>query len=356
MYRLDWYITRQIAIWTAIALLVLVSFRSINVLVEELGSLGHGDYQTLEILYVVLLRTPGYMYEVFPMSLLVGGLLALGGMARNQEITAMRAAGISVWRLFRALLKTGVLITFVALIIGEVLAPGMRQESEQLRAQWLKYPSILQTKYGVWVRDGDAFVNIQRIKPNGELRNIRTYHFNEDGSLNTMRNALRAEYDDSSDWVLRNVRETRFEGDSVVSQTMKMTQMEAHLDADMMSKLGTDPQILSIIDLYEYNSFLHRNEQSVPEYEIAFWSKLAIPVLSLLMLLLALPFTINNMRNVDVGRNLVAGALLGVLIYLVNKSAAFLALIYAVSPIAVAWVPVLLLATVIMLYMRRISG
>ena len=355
MFKLDWYITKVIAIWTSVVLVILISFRSINVLVDELGYLGRADYQMLEIIYVVLLRTPGFMYEVFPISLLLGGLMALGGLARNREIIALRAAGVSIWRLFRSLVKSGIILVLVGLFIGEVVAPGMLQQSEQLRAKWLKYPSILQTKYGIWLRDANTFVNIRRIRPDGELRNITTYHFSEDGSLGLMRNALRAEYSVSKGWILRNVRETRFEDPKVYSRTVSEVPMEAHLDSDMMTKLGVDPQILSIIDLYEYNSFLRRNEQSVPEYEVAFWSKLAIPALSILMLILAMPFALSTLRDTDIPRRLMMGAIVGVVVFLINKSANFIGIIYNVSPIALAWGPVFILAGALVLYLRRIA-
>jgi lipopolysaccharide export system permease protein len=352
--KLDWYFVRSVAIWTAVVLLVLVSFYSIGVLVDELNAVGKANYGAAQAVYIVLLRTPNFMHEVFAVSLLLGGLLAFGGLARNNEIIAMRAAGVSIFRLFKSVMKTGILMVSVGLIIGEVIAPTLQHKSDQLRAHWLNYPTLLQSIHGVWLRDQNNFINIQSIRPNGELNNLSIYQFDDQHRLQTLLMAAKAELRDGQ-WLLLDVQETRLHDTRVETELLISKTMDIGLDPDFVKNVSIEPEMLSILALRDYNNFLKKNQLSIPEYEIAFWTRLAVPVIGLLMLLIALPFALASTRNIDIAKRLTMGAILGVVIILVLKSASFAGVVYNLPPIIVAWGPVLVLALGVAYTVRRLA-
>lgn len=354
MQRLDWYIARTLFLWTVVVLFVLASFRIIALFVGELSSVGKGDYDVAGILVLTLLRTPSYLYEVLPISFLLGGLLGLGSLAKHRELIALKSAGVSIWRLLGALLKAGAIMMIVGLVVGEVIAPGLNQESEQLRATWLHKQSVLQTKYGVWIRDGNTFVNISDISPDGRLENLHIYAFQETGQLAYMQSASTANFENDR-WQLWDVFETNLTQDGADMRRLDQTPLRVNLDADMLVKLGVDPALLTLKDLYDYIEFLKRNDQRIPEYELAFWSKLATPVIAILLLILSLPFVAGNLRNVDIAQRLVVGAIIGVVIFVINKSFGYVAIVYSVSAVLVTWLPVLVLAIATYIYLRRVA-
>ena len=343
MQRIDWYILRVISTWFLIILTILVSFRAIGFLVRETGDIGQGDYQLIHVLFVTLMRVPGFIYEIFPAAVLFGGLMGLGGLARNQELMAMRAAGVSIGRLVKSLLKTGVILAVGGVLVGETVAPVLEQESEVKRAEWLHQQTILQSEYGVWIRDAKSYVNIRRINPDRKISDIAVYTFADDGVLKMMQSATGAKYD-GKQWILQNVSELELgeKGNTLVQVSHR--KLGVDLKMGLLLNLGVDPAFLSMSELYNYISFLHDNEQRSPEYEVVFWSKTVIPVLSVLLLLLSLPFVIKDIRNADMGKHLMAGSITGVLFFLVSKTAGFAGVVYDVSPLLVAWIPVLIIA------------
>ena len=353
MQRIDWYILRVISTWFLIILAILVSFRAIGFLVRETGDIGQGDYQLIHVLFVTLMRVPGFIYEIFPAAVLFGGLMGLGGLARNQELMAMRAAGVSIGRLVKSLLKTGLILAAGGVLVGETVAPALEQESEVKRAEWLHQQTILQTKYGVWIRDAKSYVNIRRINPERKISDIAVYTFADDGILKMMQSATGAKYDGKR-WILQDVSELQLgeEGNTLVQVSHR--ELDLDLKMGLLLNLGVDPAFLSMTELYNYISFLHDNEQRSPEYEVIFWSKMIVPVLSVLLLLLSLPFVIKDIRNADMGKHLMAGAIVGVLFFLVSKTAGFAGVVYDVSPLLVAWIPVLFIAAATAWLYRRL--
>lgn len=353
MQRIDWYLLRVIATWFLIILTILVSFRAIGFLVRETGDIGRGDYQLTHVFLLTLMRVPGFLYEIFPAAVLFGGLMGLGALARNQELMAMRAAGVSIGRLVKSLVKTGLILAVGGVLIGETVAPALEQESEVKRAEWLNQQTILQSKYGVWIRDARTYVNIRRINPNRKISDIAVYTFAENGALETMQSATGAKYD-GKQWILQNVSELELGEKNNTLVQFSHRDLGLELEMGLLLNLGVDPAFLSMTELYDYISFLHDNEQRSPEYEVVFWSKMVVPVLSILLLLLSLPFVIKDIRNADMGKHLMVGSITGVLFFLVSKTAGFAGVIYDVSPLLVAWIPVLFIAAATAWLYRRL--
>lgn len=351
--RIDWYILRVITTWFFIILAVLVSFRAIGFLVRETGDIGRGDYQLTHVLFVTLMRVPGFIYEIFPAAVLFGGLMGLGGLARHQELMAMRAAGVSIGRLVKSLVKTGLILAIGGVLVGETVAPALEQESEVKRAEWLNEKTILQSRYGVWIRDAKTYVNIRRINPLRKISDIAVYTFDDDGALKMMQSASGAKYD-GKQWLLQNVSELELGENGNTLVQISHRELGLDLKMGMLLNLGVDPAFLSMTELYDYISFLHDNEQRSPEYEVVFWSKMVVPVLSVLLLLLSLPFVTRDIRNADMGKHLMAGSITGVLFFLVSKTAGFAGVVYDASPLLVAWIPVLLIAAATAWLYRRL--
>jgi lipopolysaccharide export system permease protein len=63
--------------------------------INELQSLGRGNYQLRYMALFVLLTLPGHIYELAPIAVLIGTLYALTMLARHSEITVLRASGLS---------------------------------------------------------------------------------------------------------------------------------------------------------------------------------------------------------------------------------------------------------------------
>jgi lipopolysaccharide export system permease protein len=86
---------------------------------------------------------------------------------------------------------------------------------------------------------------------------------------------------------------------------------------------------------------------------VVFWSKLASPVIGIMMLIMSLPFVMRDIRSSDIGKHLMAGILIGVVFFLISQTLGFAGIIYNVSPVLVAWSPVVLLGIAIVFLYRR---
>ena len=134
MNILDRYIFRTVATTTLVALLVLLLIEFFLGLLTELKDIGNGNYGFLAMLRYLLLIQPQRLYELFPMALLIGGLLGMGALASSSELIVMRAAGLSLTRLTGSALQTGLLLSVIVLVLGEFVAPSLEQIADEQRA------------------------------------------------------------------------------------------------------------------------------------------------------------------------------------------------------------------------------
>ena len=82
-------------------------------------------------------------------------------LARSQELTIMRASGMSKLRLSVSVLISAALLMVMALLIGEFLAEPLEQLADQQKA-FAKYANIsFAGAGGAWIRDGDTILNVQ---------------------------------------------------------------------------------------------------------------------------------------------------------------------------------------------------
>ena len=118
MNVLTGYIVREILKGSFIAVLLLLTLFNLFTFSDELNDVG-GGYDLKHIFYYLALTSPTVFYELVPASALLGSLFILGAMGNNRELIAMRAAGLSVFGIIKAVMLAGAILVFISTLIGE---------------------------------------------------------------------------------------------------------------------------------------------------------------------------------------------------------------------------------------------
>ncbi len=122
--------------------LVLISefFRELNFYIETKASfLSVGQY--------LLLNLPWWIIQVLPVAVLLAVLFSLGKLAKQNEITAIKAAGINVYRILILFSLLGVGIGVTEIVLREAVIPFTIVKAEQVRATIRKEPQKIRNDY-----------------------------------------------------------------------------------------------------------------------------------------------------------------------------------------------------------------
>jgi len=351
--RLDRYIAVSIAKATGMTLLVLVALLLFFNLVDELDQVNKGDYKVGDALLVAFLTAPRYLFEVFPISALLGSLLGLGGLAARSELIAMRAAGFSIRGIVLAVLKVGLLMMLVVVLFSELLAPPAEQYAQSLRAEKLTGQPTLATPYGFWARDGQAYVNIRNLGSGYQLQDIHIYEFDDADRLRLATHADTAAFQ-GDHWTLHGISQSELLEGQVKARSLASARWDSLLDPAVLSVVVVRPTMLPIWELAEYIGFMRENAQSAIEYEVAFWLKVVNPIATLAMLFLAVPLVVGGQRGTSMGHRVFLGAIIGAVFFLLTRALSYVSVVYSINPMLTAFVPAAALIGVTVMLLRRV--
>lgn len=292
---LDRYIMRK---YLAIFLLVFLALLSISVIVtffERIDNI-YEHNQSLSLLFrYIQYRIPEFANYILPVSVLSATLLTLGLLTKSNEITAMKACGLSIYRLVLSLLVVAGLVSLFAFGLQERLVPPANKKAEEV---WNRINEIPARSYGYldrrWVLSQDkqrifhysyfepssggfSQLSILEIDPSSWLLKGRTYA----DKARLEGHVLRL----SQGWSrsFPGERQTRFE--AFESKEIPLAE-----DAGYFIKEVKEPSLMSYGELKKYTSEVEAMGFETTRFKVDLNSKLSFPLVSLVMALLAIPF------------------------------------------------------------------
>jgi lipopolysaccharide export system permease protein len=338
MKLLDRYIAAAMAKGTGIALLVIMGLNVFFSIIEEIDELGEGSYGISKMLEYVALTLPRGIYELFPTAALIGGLSGMGALAVNGELVAMRASGLSVWRIVRSVMQAGLLLLVVVVALGEGLAPVAEQYAQRLRAGALDKHVSYMGREGVWVRDQSRYIYVNKIFNNDTLADVSVFEFDQSRQLISSMHADTAAYRGGK-WVLHNMRQTLLAGESVKTRVEETSTVPALLAPELINVVVLQPENMSVQDIRQFLGYLQTNGLETQQYRYALYSRFVTPASVLLMLFISVPFVFGSLRSTGTGQRFLVGIMAGFGFYLTNQLAAQAGQVYGWSPLLVSIVP-----------------
>jgi lipopolysaccharide export system permease protein len=345
MKILDRYIAVTVVTGTLVALLIVVGLDVFFNVIAQLDNVGRENYTLMTLVQFVALITPQSMYQLFPMAALLGSLMGLGGLSANSELIAMRASGLSIWRIIRSIMQVGVLMLVVAVIVGEVVAPVAEQHGQKLRAAAMNRAISFLSSRGLWVRDENLFINARRVLADNTLTDLTIYEFDDETRLKVVMQAVKAQYRDGQ-WILQDVSRTEFTDDRVLVRHEEQLARTSTLTPELLGVVALKPENMSIRDIDQFIGYLEENGLDTRQYRYAFWGRFMTPLAALVMLFISVPFVFGSLRSVSAGQRVFIGMLVGFGFYLVSQIVSQVGQVFGLNPLLTMLVP----GTVFMLF------
>jgi len=148
MRLLDRYLFRELLTPMAYCLGGFLIFWISYDLFTELDKLQENKLHLLDVLGYSLARTPEFLVTILPVALLLALLYSLTNHARHNEITAMRAAGVSLWRICAPHLAVGLAASAVLFALNELLVPRGAAWADHILHRYVPNPEVAEMQQG----------------------------------------------------------------------------------------------------------------------------------------------------------------------------------------------------------------
>ena len=321
-----------------LVLLVLLALDAVSDILDQTGEL-RGDYNLGAALLYVILKIPGSAVDYLGFAALIGCLIGIGGLSNSSELTVMRAAGVSARQILFMVLKPTLVIIVAGALVAEFVAPGLEQIA-QSRKDLLRGTVSAQQAEGTWVRDGEDFLHVNSVYPDGILFGVSHFRMFQ-GELEFMRFAERVTFDGEI-WHEQQVRETLFGEGYTDTAIFAQRVWDTGLTPDILKMASLRPEQLSVRDLLTFSEYLGSETKIAATYQVALWTKIFQPLAIAALVLIGLSFVYGASRSVPMSQRIFAGIVVAVVFKLAQDILGPASTIWGFSPAIAVAIPILI--------------
>jgi LPS export ABC transporter permease LptG/LPS export ABC transporter permease LptF len=304
---LDLYVAREYARVLALAVVSLLGIFYISTFIDLVDKLFRGQTTTATLLRYFYFQTPQFVYFVIPMAVLVSALVTVGVMTKNSELMVMRACGISLYRTAVPLFVFALCASGVLFMLQDKVLASANREADRLNRQIRNWAPLLTSSSRLWV-----------IGPNSEI-----YHYDVFDPVGTQFMHLwvyRVDpkkwrltgmtYADDAKWVNGEWRArggwnrdfemtTRRGGpDHMAVRYDTFTNRQLPIaPASYFKSDVPDPEQMTYSELRQYIVKLRETGSDETPSVVALQTKLAFPLVTVIMTLIAVPFAVTTGRR-----------------------------------------------------------
>lgn len=346
------YLIKQLSIFSLYALLALLALYSFFDIINEIGDVGEGSYSGIKMMQYVLLQAPAHAYELMPLAVLIGGLIALSQLAASSEMTVIKTSGMSTSNIIMMILSFGGLFAIATALLGEWAAPVASRYAENMKTTATS-GKISTGAEGLWIKEQNNIINVREMLPDQTLIGIKVYRHDADFKLSESWQAESARIQADGSWQLNQVAKSILHREKVSTQQVETEIWQANIESRLLDVLLVKPNQMSLSALTAYLTHLKNNQQQTEQYEIEWWRKLMYPIATMVMALVALAFTPQSTRHGNMGLKLFFGICLGLAFHFAGRLFGFTSQLYGVPPFLAALLPTAIFATWAVLLIRK---
>jgi lipopolysaccharide export system permease protein len=352
-YLVTRYLLALLACWSAAGLVLF--------LLELFGksaSFDTYDTSATAVTAYLVLKIPNLLLDAYPATTLFAVLLSFGLLARNNEILAIRAGGVSPWRMLRAVLATSVAVSVFALAWAEYVVPVASSRSRLIRDSVIKRRETYSGREAtaMWLRTKQGFLRAEYYDSQRlTIYGIRLFEADPAMHLRRIIEGPSAKWDGTR-WRL---------AEGTVKTVAAGGEIDTRIATDLDFELGEAPVVfekrrpkakeMTYPELSAFIRGLENRGVATREFRVERHLRLAWPVTGIVAVLLGFPLAVRGGRRFGIGYNIATGSLVGFSYWFLFALCSSAGRSGILSPVLAAWTPnvVFALFSVVLLSRRN---
>jgi len=319
--------------------LIVDLFERIDMLMKNQASF------SLALLYF-LYKSPLILSQVIPMAVLLGTLFTLGILCRNNEITALKAGGVSLYRIALPFLIIGTLASGFSFFLNESIVPysnRMLKVTEMIKIKKRKaLATFKQNK--ICLRSEDSIYNIDFFLPKENLlQGISILRFDKDFRLVQRIDAKRARWKGGV-WSFEQGIIRDFQGSTFRMENFSEREIPFSQTPKDFKLVEREPEEMSYGELRRYLRKLKEEGFDTDPYLVDLQAKLSFPLINLILVLIGIPFALRTGRRAGFALSFGLCILIGFSYWIIFAFSLSLGHSGTLHPIIAAWMADILFA------------
>jgi LPS export ABC transporter permease LptG len=300
-HLIDRYLVREFLTFLGVGLAVAAALFVVIDLLQTLDRYLRAKPPLLYILEHFAYRVPSALHDGLPVVMLVATIFLFLTLSRYHELTAMKAAGLSLYRISLPILGLGVLAAVASGLFQELALPFLNEHGDEVDRVKIRgqAPRHLQSRQRLWVRSSDSrFYRIELLHPGtNDMYGVTILELDGQFRLIDRIDARRAHWTPGG-WELSEgaLREISAAG-RVQTVPFVWTALDIKEEMEDFTRIQKPITSMSYRELRDYIGRLESAGFHARKYLVELYSKLSFPLVNLVMVLVAIPFAIQSPRG-----------------------------------------------------------
>jgi lipopolysaccharide export system permease protein len=293
---LDLYLARGFLRIFFSSLLIITALFMIVDLFDRADAFFDAGASLWTVIRYFIYKIPLSISRIIGFATLFSTLFTLGMLARTQEITAMRASGLSVQRIALPLIVLSFAICGATFFLNESLVPAFSHRADTIYKTEIRNKKQ-QSLFGnrdIWLRGDGSFINIDHFDTlTNTMEGVTVFILNRDFSLRGFVEIPRGRWNGTK-WEIEQAVEWRFLPDGKMVNLEIVAPPPITETPEDLKLLARDASEFTYFDLQKQIADMKAKGIDATAYEVDLQTKVALPFISPLMVLLAVPFALKK--------------------------------------------------------------
>jgi lipopolysaccharide export system permease protein len=341
MTIVDKYLTREILKCLVIVLLVVLGLYVIVEFFNKVDNFMEAGLSIARLIQYLQLELPQIIVQIAPVAMLLAVLIAFGLMNKNNEIIALKCAGISVYYLLRSVLSIAIVLSVVIFLLSEVLVPITISRANKIWLMEVKNkPAVASRQKDIWLKGPRSIYFIRYFDPKNQSVSGVTLNFFDDNFRLTRRiDANRGSYKQGK-WVFYDVMEQVLDKESEAYRVQVHAQKTIDVDflpEDLMRAFKRSEE-MNVAELYQYIQEIESEGYDATALRVDFQARFAYPVLAVIVCIIGIGTAVKRKNREGPAVSIVFGAVVVFLYWVLHSFCLSLGYGGLLPPIVSAWI------------------
>ena len=307
-------------------------------------------------LYLSLINTPIFVFEMFPFIFLISTQFFFNTLFTDNEMNIFKYSGLKNTKIFSILAITTFFVGILSISIFYNLSSNLKNLYLGLKSNYTddkKYLAVI-TNNGLWIKDiyneNILMINASSFN-NNEL--INTYISEFDKNFEIKRNIKSQKVDiTNKEWIIKDA-EVYVQNNREKLKTLKFN---TNFDYELIQNLFSNMSSLSFMELIEMRNNYKKLNYSLTEIDLQLLKLVSFPFNFILMFIFAAIIMMNTKTFKSKSLKIIIGLFLSVIIYYINNFFFILGNSEKINVISSILIPLIILSLTNFLFMRNINA
>ena len=342
---------------TALINIFLIFFSLIFILnlLTELEFFKELEVSSFFPLYLSLINTPMFVFEMFPFIFLISTQVFFNNLFSNNEMNIFKYSGLRNSKIFSIISTATFILGLLIILIFYNFSSNLKYLYFGLKSVYTtdnQYLAVI-TKNGLWIKDINddktLMINAAGFSQN-ELQDAYISEFNKNYEI--IRNIKSNKIDISKKkWVLENA-EIYIENNRIVENNLLL---QTNYNYQIIQNLFSNMTSLSVFELIELRNNYKRLSYSLTEVDLQLIKLISFPIFLILMVIFSGIIMMNTKNLRSKNLKITIGLFFSVIIYYINNFFYVLGNTEKINIFSAVTLPLLFFALINLILLRNVN-